>query len=81
LGKDKQNATGGKDKQNATEMMTATHAVMRVLARRVTGVGHKLFVDSFFSSAGLFDDLHTRQINCCGTFRQHSKGIPGDFDS
>jgi hypothetical protein len=33
------------------------------LTRRVEGVGQKLFMDSLFSSADLFDDLHTRGIN------------------
>jgi hypothetical protein len=56
--------------------LTAAHAAVRSLAKRVEGVGHKLYMDSFFSSPDLFDDLHTRGINCCGTVRQNRKGIP-----
>jgi hypothetical protein len=50
-------------------------------------------MDNFFSSSYLFDDLHTRDINCyeivgqtrginCyGIVGQNHKGMPGDFDS
>jgi len=57
-------------------MMTATHATVRSLTRRVKGVGHKLYMDNFFFSSGLSDDLYTRGINCCGTVRQNHKGMP-----
>lgn len=38
----------------------ATRATMRHLTRRVEGVGHKLFVDSFFSSHTVCDYLASR---------------------
>jgi hypothetical protein len=37
-------------------------------------------MDNFFSSPDIFDDLHTRDINCCGAVRQNHKGMPGAFD-
>ena len=40
--------------------ITATHATMRHLIRRVEGFGHKLFVDSFVSSHTVFDYVATR---------------------
>jgi len=40
--------------------ITATPATMRHLIRRVEGVGHQLFVDSFFSSHTVFDYLTIR---------------------
>jgi hypothetical protein len=71
----------GKNKQNSTQMKTVTHTTVRSLTRRVDGVGHKLYMDNFFSSSHLFHDLHTRGINCCGTVRQNCKGMQGSFDS
>jgi hypothetical protein len=51
------------------------------LIRRVEGVGHNLYMDNFFSSLDLFDDLHIRPISCCGTVRQNHKGMLGYFDT
>jgi len=53
----------GRDSHSATDDMTATHAVVRLLTSRVEGVGHKLFMDNFFSSPRLFDDLDKCKIN------------------
>ena len=38
----------GKDSQSATDDMTATHATVRHLTRRVESLGHKLFMDNLF---------------------------------
>jgi hypothetical protein len=70
----------GRDRQNLTEVMTATHATVRSLTRRVEVVDHKLCMDNFFSSPDIFDDLHTRGINCCGTVRQNHEGMPRGID-
>jgi hypothetical protein len=37
----------GKDKEKATKHLTATHATVTNLTRRVGGVGHKLYMDNF----------------------------------
>jgi hypothetical protein len=42
---------------------------------RVEGVGHKLYMDNFFSP-DISDGLYTRDINCHGTVRQNHKGMP-----
>jgi hypothetical protein len=41
---------------------------------RIEHMGHKLYMDSFFSSSALFDDLHAKTINFCGTVRPNRKG-------
>jgi hypothetical protein len=69
----------GKDSDSATEDMTATRVTVRSLVRRVEGVGHKLFMDNFFSSPALFDDLLIRKINSCGTVRHNRKGMPAEL--
>jgi hypothetical protein len=58
--------------------MTATQVTVRSLTRGVEGVGHKLYMDTFFFfSLGLFNNLHTRCINFYGIVRQNRKGMPG----
>jgi hypothetical protein len=53
----------GKGRICATETMTATRTTVAGLMRRVENVGHKLYMDNFFSSPDLFDNLHSRKIN------------------
>jgi hypothetical protein len=45
----------------------------------IQGRGHKLYMDNYFSSPDLFDDLATKQIYCCGTVRPNWKGMPQDL--
>jgi hypothetical protein len=69
----------GRDRKYATASMTATHATVTGLTTRIENFRHKLYMDNFFSSPDLFDDLHTKVINCCGTIRQNRKEMPRDF--
>jgi hypothetical protein len=66
----------GKYRKCAAATMTRTHATV---TRRIESLGDKLYVDNFLSSPGLFDDLHMKAINCCGTVRMNRKGMPSDF--
>jgi hypothetical protein len=43
----------GRDRTRANQDVTATHATVRDLCRRIEGVGHKLYKDNFFSSPDL----------------------------
>ena len=69
----------GKDSHFGTDNMTATHANVRHFTCRVEGLGHKIFMDNFFSSLRLFDDLDRRKINSYRTVRPNIKDIPHDF--
>jgi len=69
----------GKDSRSATDDMTATHAIVRHLTCRDEGLGNKLFMDNFFSSPRLFDDLLRCKIHSCGTVRPNRKDMPSDF--
>ena len=39
----------------------------------------KLYMDSFFSSPALFDDLCIKPVDCCGTVGPNRKGMPKNF--
>jgi hypothetical protein len=59
--------------------MTATHTTVRHLTSRVEGLGHKIFMDNFFSSPRLYDDLDRRKINSCWTVWPNRKDMPHDL--
>jgi len=69
-----------RDSHFAIDDMTATHATVRHLTRRVESLGHKIFMDNFFSSPRLFDDLDRCKINSCGTVRPNRRDMPSDFE-
>jgi hypothetical protein len=43
------------------------------------GHGYKLYMDNFFSSPDLFDDLTKQKINCCRPVQPTRKGMPIDM--
>ena len=53
----------GKQRQHATAQVTATHGAVLQVIRRVEGLGHKIFMDSYFTSPALFDDLLITSIH------------------
>ena len=59
--------------------LTATHAPVTELARKTEGRGHKLYIDNFFSSPELFDDLAKKHIYCCGSVRPNRRATPQDL--
>jgi hypothetical protein len=69
----------GKDSHSTTDDMTATHTGVRHLTHRVEGLGHKLFMNNFFSSPRLFDDLERHKINSCRRVQPDRKDMPADL--
>ena len=69
----------GKQRHLATQEISATHGTVLELIRRVEGLGHKLYMDSYFSSPALFDDLFGKKLNCCGTVRNDRRAMPRHF--
>ena len=63
----------GKDSNSTTDDMTATQATVRHLTCKIEGLGHKIFMDNFFSSRRLSDDLESRKINSCRTVQSTKK--------
>ena len=49
------------------------------LTRRLEKVRYKLFVDNYFCSCALFDNISTRKINCCSTICQNCKSMAHDL--
>jgi hypothetical protein len=47
----------GKQRQNTTAQITATNGTVLQVIRRVEGMGHEIFMDNYFTSPALFDDL------------------------
>jgi hypothetical protein len=42
-------------------------------------MGHEIFMDNYFTSPALFDDLFQRKINACGTVCHDRRGMPRDI--
>ena len=66
----------GKDRQRTAQHVTATHATLTELTRKI-GRGHKLYMDNFCSPE-LFDDLAKKDLllwHC----RPNRRGMPQDL--
>lgn len=55
----------------------------RVVKELVTGLdkGHVIYMDNFYSSLQLYDDLRLSQLGACGTIRTNRKGLPSEMKS
>ena len=69
----------GRDRQRTAQHLTVTHATVSELTKKIEGRGHKLYMDNYFLSPDLFDDLAKKQIYCCGTVQTNRKGMPQDL--
>ena len=69
----------GKQLQHATAEITVTHGIVLQVIRRVEGLGHKVFMDNYFTSPALFEDLFQRKINACGKVCHDRRRIPQDI--
>ena len=52
------------------------HRAVRNLTRPLVGKNHHVFVDNFFNSLALVEDLFRDQIYICGTVHGNRQGIP-----
>jgi len=67
-----------KRRQHYTVQITATHGTVLQVIRRVEGLGHKIFMDNYFTLSAVFGDLFQWKINACGTVCHDKHGIPWD---
>jgi len=70
----------GRDSRSATDDMTATHATVRHLTCRVEGLGHKLFMDNFFSSPRFLTTYRDKKYFNAGQYGPIEKTCPLTFD-
>ena len=57
----------------------ATYDIVMRLMSPFLGLGYKLYVDNYYSSPVLFQDLHNRKTAACGTLRCNRKGVPKEL--
>ena len=69
----------GRNRKHTAQHLTASHATVSELTKKIQGCCHKLYLDNYFSSLYLFDDLVMKQIYCCATVRPNRKGMPQDL--
>lgn len=51
-------------------------SVIDLIPFPLLGGGYTLFVDNFYASPALFQDLSKKNIGCCGTIRKNQVGFP-----
>jgi hypothetical protein len=67
-----------KQRNVASTDVTPTQGIVLELVWKV-GVGHKIFMDNYFTLPKLFSDLHHRKINACGKVHHNGKEMPPNF--
>ena len=55
---------------------TATHKLVMDICDPVLDLGHHIYMDNFFTSPALFDELGSRGTGACGTLRLKRNGVP-----
>jgi len=63
----------------ACHRSTAMHGTVLQVIRRVEGLGHRIFMDNYFTLPALFGDLFQRKISVCATVRHDKSGMPRDI--
>jgi hypothetical protein len=67
----------GKTTEYVTHMhMGISGSVVLTLMEPYLDRGHTLYVDNWYTSPILFQKLHDRKTNACGTVRRNRKGLP-----
>ena len=55
---------------------SATHKVVMSVCDSILDKGYHVYMDNFFTSPALFEDLATRSTGACGTLRCNRSGVP-----
>jgi len=70
----------GKDRQRAEKHLTVTHTTVTNLTSGVEGFWHKLYMDNFFSSPDLYDDLAQKKKYVVGQLGHIGRTCPRSSD-
>lgn len=62
--------------KDITSDISATHAVVRELAAPYTGKGHEVYMDSYYTSPTIANELADLETGLCGTVRSTRHGMP-----
>lgn len=68
--------TGKRDRTPVQDQYGLGYRVVHELTRDVVDKNHQLFVDRYFSSVRLVEDLYKDKIYTCGTIQNNRKGLP-----
>ena len=71
----------GKMNRDPARGRTATHKLVVDLCEPVLDQGHHVYMDNFFVSPALFNELADRNTGACGTLRLNRTGVPESFST
>ena len=66
----------GKDTSLDTDDCSVTHAVVLKLLEGLENRGHHVYMDNYYSSPRLFQNLRHLGFGACGTVRTNRRGVP-----
>uniref|UniRef100_A0A8C1XPE6 PiggyBac transposable element-derived protein domain-containing protein n=1 Tax=Cyprinus carpio TaxID=7962 RepID=A0A8C1XPE6_CYPCA len=65
----------GQSRPNSSDFC-ATHLIVRELMAPYTGKGHEVYMDSYYTSPAIADELASNDLGLCGTVSSKRKGMP-----
>lgn len=68
--------TGHSTNITLLDVLGTSGSVVSTMMAPFLNKGHTLFVDNWYTSPQLFQYLHEKKTNACGTVRKHRKGLP-----
>lgn len=67
---------GSETEIHFNEGLGISWSIVMTLMEPYLGKGHNLYVDNWYTSPKLFDELHKNQTGACGTVRLNRSGMP-----
>lgn len=63
-------------KENDPRGCGVAHRIVVSLCEPLFNLGHHVYMDSFFTSPSLFQELEENQTGACGTLPSNRQGVP-----